>query len=76
MKSWNGLENVAPPARPPRTQVRWRALTATFVTIAVLAGLDTIFPELKNISPPDLFSLPGSYPSYNHVAKPFEWSQV
>ncbi|KAJ4372202.1 hypothetical protein N0V83_003976 [Neocucurbitaria cava] len=76
MKSWNGLEDVAPPARPPRTQVRWRALTATFVTIVVLAGIDTIFPELKNISPPDFFGLPGSHPSYNDVAKPFEWSQI
>ncbi|CAO2656749.1 Nn.00g055520.m01.CDS01 [Neocucurbitaria sp. VM-36] len=76
MKSWNGLEDVEAPAQRPRTQVRWRALTATFVTMAVLAGIDTIFPGLKNLSPQDFYNSPGSYPSYKHVAKPFEWSQI
>lgn len=56
------------PAKPRRDFVRWRALTATFVTLVVLAGVDTIFPRLKYWSPSDWRNKP--------AAKPFQWSDV
>lgn len=67
MKSWDGLEDAAAPAQPPRAQVRWRAWSATFVTLVVLAGLDAVFPDLKNAL---------RYPGSGYAATPFEWSEV
>lgn len=74
MKTWNGLDNAAAPAespKPPRTQVRWRALAATVVTMAVL----TTFPGLKEWSSyllNDGIPFGGSH----SAVKPFQWSEV
>lgn len=72
MKSWNELDGAAAPVKPRRDPVRWRALTATFVTLVVLAALDTIFPELKNWSPPKW----STHSGFEHETKAFQWSQV
>ncbi|KAH7399269.1 TAP-like protein-domain-containing protein [Pyrenochaeta sp. MPI-SDFR-AT-0127] len=72
MKSWSELDAAAAPVKPHRDPVRWRALTATFVTLVVLAGLDTIFTELKNSSLPAWTS----HPQFEHTAEPFKWSQI
>ncbi len=68
MKNWDTLDGAVLPAKPRRDFVRWRALTATFVTLVVLAGVDTIFPRLKYWSPSDWRNKP--------AAKPFQWSDV
>ncbi|KAF7675003.1 alpha beta hydrolase fold-1 [Alternaria burnsii] len=71
MKSWNGLEDATAPVKPRRTPTRWRALSATFVTLVCLAAVDTIFPELKNW---DLSLSLDKEPALHHAA--FEWSKI
>lgn len=71
MKSWNGVEDATAPVKPRRTPTRWRALSATFVTLVCLAAVDTIFPELKNW---DLSLSLDEEPALHHAA--FEWSKV
>jgi hypothetical protein len=71
MKSWNGLEDATAPVKPGRTPTRWRALSATFVTLVCLAAVDTIFPELKAW---DLSSVLDKTPALHNAA--FEWSEV
>jgi hypothetical protein len=68
MKSWNGLEDAAAPINLQR--IRWRAVSATFVTLVCLAAVDTIFPELKNWDGSFLNKGPAVYNA------PFDWSQV
>lgn len=75
MKSWNVLETAAAPPKPQRSPVR-RLLSATFVTLVILAGLDTVFPDVKNkITPPSWGSV--LQPSSLHFPpEPFDWSQI
>ncbi|KAF1839952.1 uncharacterized protein K460DRAFT_390178 [Cucurbitaria berberidis CBS 394.84] len=75
MKSWTGFEDAVPPLQPRRTEVRWRALTATFVTMVVLAGVDTVFPELKHWSPP-FWNHDSNRPGSRYAVKPFKWSEI
>jgi hypothetical protein len=70
MKSWNELDDATPPVKRRRIQGRWRALSATFVTLVCLAAVDTIFPNLKNWDPSSLKEEPA--PQFT----PFEWSEV
>ncbi|KAF1944112.1 alpha/beta-hydrolase [Clathrospora elynae] len=73
MKSWiDGLDDAAAPVKPPRTQVQWRALSATFVTLVCLAALNTIFPGLKNRD--FAFLDHESAPRSRYTA--FEWSEI
>ncbi|XPS70904.1 hypothetical protein M3J09_003106 [Ascochyta lentis] len=72
MKSWNGHDD-ARMARQ-RAPAGTRFLTAAFAAVVVIAGLDTIFPSLKNHLIPEQGSQPPSGPG--HVAKSFQWSQV
>ncbi|KAL1794781.1 hypothetical protein ACET3X_006597 [Alternaria dauci] len=71
MKSWNGSEGATAPVKPRRTPTRWRALSATFVTLVCLAAVDTIFPELKNW---DLSLSLDNEPALHHAA--FDWSKI
>ncbi|KNG46504.1 alpha beta hydrolase fold-1 [Stemphylium lycopersici] len=71
MKSWNGLDDAAAPVQPRRTQVRWRALSATFVTLVCLAAVDTIFPGLKTW---DVSSALRKKPVSAHTA--FQWDEI
>ncbi|KAG9188660.1 hypothetical protein G6011_07365 [Alternaria panax] len=71
MKSWNGLEDATAPVKPQQTPMRWRALSATFVTLVCLAAVDTIFPELKNWN---FSSSLGKEPALRHAT--FEWSEI
>lgn len=74
MKSWNGLDIAAAPAespKPSRTQVRWRALAATVVTMAVL----TTLPGLREWSS---YLLNDGIPfgGSRLTANAFQWSDV
>ncbi|KAF1836666.1 alpha/beta-hydrolase [Decorospora gaudefroyi] len=72
MKNLNGSDADAAtaPVKPRRRTQGWRALSATFVTLACLAAVDTIFPELKNWDPSSLKSQPAA----SYAA--FEWSEA
>ena len=64
-KSWNGLEDATAPVK-----TRWRAVSATFVTLVCLAAVDTIFPGLKNWDASFLNKEPVLHDA------PFDWSKV
>jgi hypothetical protein len=72
MKSWNGHNDA--PAAPRRTPAGNRFLTAVFVSLVVIAGLDTVFPSLKHHFIPEPARQP--QPGTDDASKPFEWSQV
>ena len=72
MKSWNEHDDAL--VAPRRAPAGIRFLTAGFVALDLIAGLDTIFPGLKQQFIPKLFSQPPSGTS--HAAKSFQWSQV
>ena len=72
MKSWNGHGDAL--VAPWRALAGTRFLTVGFVALVVIAGLDTIFPSLKQEFIPKLFNQPLS--GTNHAAKSFQWSQV
>jgi hypothetical protein len=71
MKSWNGRGDA-------RIAPRWasasnRLLTAVFVSLIIVAGLDTVFPSLKHrFIPPPGKSQSGTGDAFES----FEWSQV
>jgi hypothetical protein len=72
MKSWNGQGDA--PAVPRRAPTGNRFLTVVFVSLIIIAGLDTVFPSLKHLVIPE----PGRQPQtgIDDASKPFEWSQV
>lgn len=72
MKSWNGHGNA--PAAPRRASAGNCFLTAVFVSLIIIAGLDTIFPSLKHRFVPEPGRQP--QPGTDDASKPFEWSQV
>ncbi|KAI8940241.1 hypothetical protein NX059_003943 [Plenodomus lindquistii] len=77
MKSRNGLENDAAPVKRQRSLAR-RALKVTFETLVILAGLDTVFPNVKVWITPESWSSV-LQPANNIVSlepKPFDWSQL
>lgn len=51
-----------------------RFLTAAFVALAIIAGLDIIFPSFKRQIIPGQSIQPTAGPG--RILKPFEWSQV
>ncbi|CAE7202493.1 hypothetical protein PTNB73_05715 [Pyrenophora teres f. teres] len=71
MKNWNGLDNAAAPVEHPRPKVRWRALSATLVTLVCFAAVDTIFPALKSWKIP---FVPWTQVASHHAA--FEWNEI
>lgn len=76
MKSWDGLErSAAVPEKPRRFLVR-RVLSATFVTLVILAGIDTIVPESKSWLYPHSWRSLSESSTANETKKPFDWSQV
>lgn len=72
MKSWNGHGDAL--VAPRRAPAGNRFLTTVFVSLIFVAGLDTIFPNLKHRFIPQ----PGSQPQSGtgDASKSFEWSQV
>ncbi|KAF3046456.1 hypothetical protein E8E12_009594 [Didymella heteroderae] len=72
MKNWNGHSDA--PAAPRRASAGNCFLTAVFVSLVVIAGLDTIFPGLKHRAIPELGRQP--QPGTDDASKPFEWSQI
>ncbi|KAJ4382867.1 hypothetical protein N0V86_002092 [Didymella sp. IMI 355093] len=71
MKSWNGHGDAR--IAPRRASASNRLLTAVFVSLIIVAGLDTIFPNLKHrfIPPP---GRPRS--GTGDAFESFEWSQI
>lgn len=72
MKSWNGHGDV--PAAPQRAPAGNRFLTAIFVSLIIIAGLDTVVPSLKHRLIPEPSKQPQT--GADDASKPFEWSQV
>ena len=72
MKNWNGHGDAL--VAPRRVPVGTRFLTAAFVALVLIAGLDTSLPNLKHPFIPE----PGSQPQagIGHASESFDWSQV
>lgn len=81
MKSWNGFEGAATPAKPNDTRparplsLKWRALSATFVTLIVLAALDSLFPHARRI-PPSLLEKDTNPTQSDIPGYGFDWHKV
>jgi hypothetical protein len=72
MKNWNGHGDAL--GAPRRAPAGTRFLTAAFIAVILIAGLDVILPSLKHRFIPGLPSQPPAGTSY--AAKSFQWSQV
>jgi hypothetical protein len=74
MKSWGHLDDAhITRRRAPARGIGF--LTAVFVALIVIAGLDTIFPGVTHKLASHLSASPGNT-EFRHAEEPFEWSQV
>ncbi|CBX95435.1 hypothetical protein IAQ61_004261 [Plenodomus lingam] len=76
MKSGNGLETVTAPTFKPQRPLIQRVLSATFVTLVILAGLDTVFPDAKHCLTPTSWSSVSQSSGTHALLEPFDWSQI
>ncbi|KAH6638378.1 TAP-like protein-domain-containing protein [Boeremia exigua] len=72
MKSWNGHDDAR--IAPQRAPSGARFLTAAFVALVLVAGLDTIFPSFQHRYIPNVGNKPRV--GISHGSKSFEWSQI
>jgi hypothetical protein len=72
MKSWRNLDDITR-RRAPAREIGF--LTAVFVALIVIAGLDTIFPGVTHKLTSHLSANQGNT-GFRHAEEPFEWSQV
>jgi hypothetical protein len=74
MKSWGHLDDAhITRRRAPAREIGF--LTAVFVALIVIAGLDTIFPGVTHKLTSHLSANQGNT-GFRHAEEPFEWSQV